>query len=158
MANFTPEQFQLHTQRLSEKPMDWGTFRKQGEYKKEYDRPHVRMIGGSITQVHDEEGCIPAEGFTLSLMMMPPGSVAPAHAHEVEEVFYCLQGQLVGFWEDEDGTTLETTLYPNDLLHSPAGIAHGVRNDSQADALVQVIIGKGRPLKPTYFDPKLADL
>lgn len=158
MAKFTNEQFELHTQRLSSKPMDWGTFKKQGEYRKEYDRAHVRMVGGSITQVHDEEGSIPAEGFTLSLMMMPPGSVAPAHAHEVEEVFFVLQGQLVGFWQDEDGTLLETTLYPNDMLHSPAGVQHGLRNETQSDALVQVIIGKGRPLKPTYLDPNLTNL
>ncbi len=158
MAKFTEEQFKLHTQRLSEKPMDWGTFRKQGEYKPEYDRPHVRMVGGSVTQVHDEEGCVPAQGFTLSLMMMPPGSIAPAHAHEVEEVFFCLQGQLVAFWEDEDGTILETTLYPNDMNHCPAGIPHGLRNDTKSDALVQVIIGTGRPLPPTYIDPQLAKL
>jgi quercetin dioxygenase-like cupin family protein len=158
VAKFTEEQFKLHTQRLSEKPMDWGTFRKQGEYKPEYDRPHVRMVGGSVTQVHDEEGCVPAQGFTLSLMMMPPGSIAPAHAHEVEEVFFCLQGQLVAFWEDEDGTILETTLYPNDMNHCPAGIPHGLRNDTKSDALVQVIIGTGRPLPPTYIDPQLAKL
>ena len=152
------EKFDLHTQRLGEKPMDWGTFQKQGIYKAEYDRAHVRMVGGSITGKHDEPGVIPAEGFTLSLMMMPPGSVAPSHSHECEEVFFCLQGSLVAWWEDENGERLETRLQVNELLHSPAGVLHGIRNDTQGDALVQVIIGKGHPAKPIYADKNLSNL
>jgi mannose-6-phosphate isomerase-like protein (cupin superfamily) len=155
---FDKENFDLHTQRLNAKPMDWSTFNKQGQYKSEYARAHIRMVGGSITGKHDEPGVIPAEGFTLSLMMMPPGSVAPSHAHECEEVFFCLQGTLIAWWEDETGKRLETVLNANDMLHSPSGVLHGIRNETLGDALVQVIIGKGRPLKPIYADENLSNL
>jgi len=156
--SFNKENFALHTQRIGEKLMDWSTFQKQGVYKPEYARAHVRMVGGSITGKHDEPDVIPAQGFTLSLMMMPPGSVAPSHSHECEEVFFCLQGSLVAWWEDENGARLETLLQVNEMMHSPAGVLHGIRNETQGDALVQVIIGLGRPAKPIYADDNLSNL
>ncbi len=32
---------------------------------------------------------------------------------------------------------------------------HGLRNHTDENALVQVVIGVGRPQKPTYLDPEL---
>lgn len=59
---------------------------------------------------------------------------------------------------DETGKRLETVLNANDMLHSPSGVLHGIRNETLGDALVQVIIGKGRPLKPIYADENLSNL
>ena len=41
--------------------------------------------------------------FTLSIMYVEPGQGNAAHTHEVEEVFFVLQGFLDVFVEDENG-------------------------------------------------------
>ena len=91
-------------------------------------------------------------------MMMPPGAVAPSHAHEVEEVFFVVKGELTAWWEDDDGRIVDTVLGEREMIYSPAGIMHGLRNHTDKEALVQVVIGVGRPQKPTYLDATLTDL
>jgi len=73
----------------------------------------------------------------------------------VEEVFFVVKGELTAWWEDEDGRKLETVLTGREMLYSPAGIMHGLRNHTDSEALVQVVIGVGKPQKPTYLDPTL---
>ena len=90
--------------------------------------------------------------------MMSPGAEAPSHAHEVEEVFFVLKGELTVWWEDDEGRILETVLKEREMIYSPAGIMHGLRNHTDEEALVQVVIGVGRPQKPSYLDAALAAL
>jgi quercetin dioxygenase-like cupin family protein len=90
------------------------------------------------------------------VMMLPPGVVAPSHAHEVEEVFFVLKGEITAWWEHDDGTVLSTVLKEREMVFSPAGIMHGLRNHTDEETLVQVVIGVGRPQKPTYIDETLA--
>ena len=116
------------------------------------------MVGASITGKHFEPGTVTADNFTLSVMMMPPGAVAPSHAHEVEEVFFVVKGELTAWWEDDDGRIVDTVLKEREMIYSPAGIMHGLRNHTDEEALVQVVIGVGRPQKPTYLDATLTNL
>ena len=153
---FTHEDFDEHVQRIGDKEFDWSTFQRQGELDPKYARAHVRMVGGSITGVHDEPGTIRSGSFVLSVMMMPPGGVAPSHAHEVEEVFYVVKGSLTAWWEHDDGSTIETVLGENEMIFAPPGVMHGLRNHTDGEAWVQVIIGAGKPEKPSYLDGTLA--
>jgi mannose-6-phosphate isomerase-like protein (cupin superfamily) len=41
---------------------------------------------------HDDPDTIPARGFTLSIVYVPPGQGNAAHTHEVEEVFLSCKG------------------------------------------------------------------
>ena len=154
-SKFTEAEFDEHIQRYGAKELDWQPFARQGDFEEKYRRAHVRMVGASITGKHTEPGTITADHFTLSVMMMPPGVEAPSHAHEVEEVFFIVEGELTAWWEADDGRILETVLREREMIHSPAGIMHGLRNHTDTDALVQVVIGVGRPQKPTYLDPEL---
>lgn len=154
-SEFTEADFHEHIQRFGAKELDWEPFAKQGDFEEKYRRAHVRMVGASITGKHSEPGTITADRFTLSVMMMPPGGVAPSHAHEVEEVFFVVKGELTAWWESDDGQILRTVLREREMLHSPASIMHGLHNHTDEEALVQVIIGVGRPQKPTYLDPAL---
>ncbi|MCY3785615.1 MAG: dimethylsulfonioproprionate lyase family protein [bacterium] len=154
-SEFTEAEFLAHVQRFGTKELDWQPFAKQGDFDEKYRRAHVRMVGASITGKHVEAGTITADRFTLSVMMMPPGGEAPSHAHEVEEVFFVVKGELTAWWESDDGQILETVLREREMLHSPADIMHGLRNHTDTEALVQVVIGVGRPQKPTYLDPAL---
>ena len=157
-STFTDAEFNDHVQRYGGKELDWEPFAKQGDLKEEYRRAHVRMVGASITGKHFEPGTVTANNFTLSVMMMPPGAVAPSHAHEVEEVFFVVKGELTAWWEDDDGRIVDTVLKEREMIYSPAGIMHGLRNHTDEEALVQVVIGVGRPQKPTYLDATLTDL
>ena len=157
-SQFTDAEFQEHVQRYGSKELDWEPFAKQGDLKEKYRRAHVRMVGASITGKHFEPGTITANNFTLSVMMMPPGAEAPSHAHEVEEVFFVVKGELTAWWEDDDGRIVDTVLKEREMIYSPAGIMHGLRNHTDEEAQVQVVIGVGRPQKPTYLDASLTDL
>ena len=156
-SQFTKADFDEHVQRYGAKPLDWEPFDAQGDLDETYRRAHVRMVGASITGKHEEPGTVTAGNFTLSVMMLPPGAVAPSHAHEVEEVFFVLKGELTAWWEHDDGTVLEATLGEREMIYSPPGIMHGLRNHTDDEALVQVVIGVGRPQKPTYLDESLAN-
>ncbi len=157
-SEFTEVEFHDHVQRYGHKELDWAPFAAQGNLKEEYRRAHVRMVGASITGKHFEPGTVTANNFTLSVMMMPPGGIAPSHAHEVEEVFFVVKGELTAWWESDDGRILETVLGEREMIYNPAGIMHGLRNHTDQEALVQVVIGVGRPQKPTYLDRTLAGL
>ncbi len=157
-SQFTDAEFSEHVQRYGSKELDWEPFAKQGDLKEKYRRAHVRMVGASITGKHYEPGTITANNFTLSVMMMPPGAEAPSHAHEVEEVFFVVKGELTAWWEDDDSRIVETVLKEREMIYSPAGIMHGLRNHTDEEAQVQVIIGVGRPQKPSYLDAALTDL
>lgn len=157
-SQFTDADFNEHVQRYGSKELDWQPFADQGDLKEKYRRAHVRMVGASITGKHFEPGTVTADHFTLSVMMMPPGAEAPSHAHEVEEVFFVVKGELTAWWEDDDGRILDTILKEREMIHNPAGIMHGLRNHTTEEALVQVVIGVGRPQKPTYVDAALTNL
>ena len=157
-SQFTDAEFSEHVQRYGSKELDWEPFAAQGDLKEEYRRAHVRMVGASITGKHYEPGTVTANNFTLSVMMMPPGAEAPSHAHEVEEVFFVVKGELTAWWEDDDGRIVDTVLKEREMIFSPAGIMHGLRNHTDEEALVQVVIGAGRPQKPTYLDSTLTNL
>ena len=42
------------------------------------------------------------------------------------------------------------------MIFAPAGVMHGLLNHTDSDVEVQVIIGVGKPEKPTYLDETLA--
>lgn len=155
-SQFTEADFDEHVQRFGAKELDWQPFAAQGDIDESYRRAHVRMVGASITGRHEEAGTVTASNFTLSVMMLPPGVVAPSHAHEVEEVFFVIKGEITAWWEHDDGTVLSTVLKEREMVFSPAGIMHGLRNHTDEETLVQVVIGVGRPQKPTYIDETLA--
>ncbi|MGH2778875.1 MAG: cupin domain-containing protein [Actinomycetota bacterium] len=150
--------FNRYVQRLSEKEWDWSTFASQGEYDKNLERAQIRMVGGSITGVHDGPDVIPPEHFTVSFMNVPPGNTVPSHGHpDVEEAFFILEGEATGWWENpETGETFEAKLAKHDLIMSPAHVMHGLKNTGDTDLIVQVLIGSQTPEKPYYVDDGLA--
>lgn len=155
----TKENFDLYVQRLMEKEWDWTTFGQQAEYSEELKRAQIRIVGGSITGVHDEPGTIPAEHFTVSFMKIPPGHLASSHAHpDSEEAFFVLEGEALGWWENaETGELFEAKLGRYDMIMSPVHVMHGIKNIGTEDLIVQVLIGSQRPEKPYFMDESLAD-
>jgi mannose-6-phosphate isomerase-like protein (cupin superfamily) len=139
--------------RFVDRTPDWDAFadaRVEG-----YRRAQHRFIGAGGSGKHEGTDFIPAEHFTLSIMFVPPGQGNAAHLHEVEEVFFILQGKVLVFLEDEAGQRAEAVLGPWDCISCPADVLHGFQNVGLEPAYLQVMLGKGRPDLMTYADGDL---
>ena len=142
-----------HVGRFSEKRGDWEAF--EDAKIEGYRRAQHRFIGAGGSGKHGDPNVIPARGFTLSVMFVPPGQGNAAHTHEVEEVFFVLRGYLTVFVEDESGRRLSRTLGPWECISCPPGVIHGYQNESLEPVYFQVMLGRARPETMGYADEGL---
>jgi mannose-6-phosphate isomerase-like protein (cupin superfamily) len=142
-----------HVGRFSEKRGDWEAF--EDAKIDGYRRAQHRFIGAGGSGKHGDPNVIPARGFTLSIMFVPPGQGNAAHTHEVEEVFFVLRGYLTVFVEDEGGRRLSRTLGPWECISCPPGVIHGYQNESLEPVYFQVMLGRARPDTMGYADDAL---
>lgn len=134
---------------------DWDTLGFQAAAGGDrFKRAQIRYIGSGATGNHEtDNNIIKADHFTFSNMRLPAGAVGPEHTHhDVEEVFYVLEGELeVAVHDVEDGTKKAVrTLGYRDLIRVPAGVPRSLANVTDKDALFCVIIGTPKPQLPTY--------
>lgn len=133
---------------------DWETLEFQTKAGDEFRRAQIRYIGSGATGNHEQDNrTLPSEHFTFSNMRLPVGGVGPEHTHhDVEEVFYVLEGTLeVTVHDADDGTKTATrVLGYRDLIRVPAGVPRSLRCIGDTDALFCVIIGAQKPQLPTY--------
>jgi len=139
--------------RFREKKPDWAAF--EDAKIEGYKRAQHRFIGAGGSGKHDDPGVIPPRAFTLSIVYCPPGQGNAAHTHEVEEVFFVLQGLLTVFIEDESGRQLRRRLGPWECIACPPGVIHGFQNESLEPVYFQVMLGKGRRDTMGYADEEL---
>jgi len=140
------------TARFCDRRPDWSAF--ADALVDGYRRAQHRYIGNS-SRKPGGTSFIPAKGFTLSVMYVPPGQGNAPHTHEAEEVFFVLKGNLIVFLEDEDGRRVEVNLGPWDCISCPAGVIHGYQNESAEPVYLQVMVGTGRPDLMGYADSEL---
>jgi len=144
--------FRTRVARFVDRVADWDAFadaRVEG-----YRRAQHRYIGAGASGKADARA-IPAEHFTLSVMFVPPGQGNAPHTHEVEEVFFVLEGKVKVFFEDGAGGRVEAVLGRWDCVSAPAGVIHGFENVGLEPAYLQVMLGRARPDLMTYVDPAL---
>lgn len=120
-----------------------------------YRRAQHRFIGAGGSGKSVDQTVIPPRGFTLSVMYVAPGQGNAAHTHEVEEVFFVLDGLLTVFLEDEAGKRVSIRLGKWEGISCPAGVIHGYENMSLAPVYFQVMLGRGRPETMGYKDAAL---
>ena len=120
-----------------------------------YRRAQHRFIGAGGSGKHDDPSVIPPRAFTLSVIYCPPGQGNAAHTHEVEEIFFVLQGILTVFIEDETGRQVRQRLGPWECIACPPGVIHGFQNESLEPVYFQVMLGKGQPDAMGYADDGL---
>ncbi len=144
---------QRYVARFQDRTADWYAFedaRIEG-----FRRAQHRYIGAGASGKVGDTSVVPPGAFTLSVMFVPPGQGNASHTHEVEEVFFVLQGYLTAFMEDESGKRLDVKLGPWDCIACPAGVVHGYQNDGLEPVWLQIMLGKGRPDLMGYTDPAL---
>lgn len=132
---------------------DWAAF--EDAKIEGYKRAQHRFIGAGGSGKHVDPNAIPARGFTLSIMYVEPGQGNAPHTHEVEEIFFVLQGFLTVFVEDEEGNRLSRRLGPWECIACPPGVIHGYDNDSLEPVYFQVMLGRGKPDTMGYADDDL---
>src|SRR5581483_611676 len=139
--------------RFRDRKADWAAFedaRIEG-----YKRAQHRFIGAGGSGKHGDSAAIAPRGFTLSIMYVEPGQGNAAHTHEVEEVFFVLDGFLTVFMEDETGKRVETRLGKWECVSCPPGVIHGYVNDSLEPVYFQVMLGRAKPETMGYADEEL---
>lgn len=142
-----------HVGRFRDKTPDWNAFADaqiDGNRRAQH-----RFIGAGASGKHRDATVIPAEGFTLSIMLVPPGQGNAAHTHEVEEVFFVLKGRLTVFMDEPDGRRASDVLEPWELVFCPAGVVHGYVNETDEPVYLQVMLGRGRPDVAGFSDETL---
>lgn len=139
--------------RFRDRKPDWEAF--EDAKIEGWKRAQHRFIGAGGSGKHDDPDVIPAGNFTLSIMYVEPGQGNAPHTHEVEEIFFVLQGMLDVFVEDEDGRRLTTRLGPWECLACPPGVIHGYDNASLEPVYFQVMLGRGKPDTMGYADDGL---
>jgi multiple sugar transport system substrate-binding protein len=127
-------------------PRDWSTYT--------WYQVGTDLGAGASGMIYDAT-VIPAQHFTLSVMFVPPGQGNAPHTHEVEEVFFILEGKVLVFIEDGAGNRAETVLGAWDCVSCPANVIHGFTNVGLEPAYLQVMLGKARPELMTYTDGDL---
>ena len=88
-------------------------------------------------------------------MYVEPGQGNAAHTHEVEEVFFVLDGFLDVFVEDEAGNRLTQRLGKWECIACPPGVIHGYENASLGPVYFQVMLGRAKPETMGYKDDAL---
>jgi mannose-6-phosphate isomerase-like protein (cupin superfamily) len=139
--------------RFRDRHADWNAF--EDAKVEGYRRAQHRFIGAGGSGKHADAAVIPPRGFTLSIMYVQPGQGNAAHTHEVEEVFFVLQGYLTAFIQDESGRRLDIRLGPWECIACPPGVIHGYVNDSLEPVYFQVMLGRARPETMGYADSGL---
>jgi oxalate decarboxylase/phosphoglucose isomerase-like protein (cupin superfamily) len=139
--------------RFRDRKADWQAF--EDAKIEGYKRAQHRFIGAGGSGKYGDVTVIPPSGFTLSIMYVPPGQGNAAHTHEVEEVFFVLQGYLTVFIEDETGKRINIKLGPWECISCPGGVIHGYVNESLEPVYFQVMLGKARPETMGYKDEEL---
>ena len=139
--------------RFRDRTADWTAF--EDAKIEGFKRAQHRFIGAGGSGKHGDTHAIPARGFTLSIMYVEPGQGNAAHTHEVEEVFFVLQGFLDVFVEDEEGSQVWTRLGQWECIACPPGVIHGYANNSLEPVYFQVMLGRARPETMGYADEQL---
>ena len=139
--------------RFRDRKADWAAF--EDAKLEGYKRAQHRFIGAGGSGKHGDATVIAPRGFTLSIMYVEPGQGNAAHTHEVEEVFFVLQGYLTAFIQDESGRRLDIRLGPWECIACPPGVIHGYVNESLEPVYFQVMLGRARPDTMGYADEAL---
>ena len=136
--------------RKSTRRYDWDALKFQEAVDPRYRRAQMRYVGTGGTGVNADSNTVPAAHFTFSTMVIPAGHIGPSHIHhDVEEIFFVMRGQMKVICE-KDGQRWEATLGERDLISVPPGVYREEHNTGDEDALMCVMLGSPKPIRPVY--------
>jgi len=102
--------------------------------------PTICEDAGFCRKVYVGKGGIEQDTCRKEMWGIPSRVGLKPFTRPVEDAFMVLEGTLTVGWE-EDGESVEIELGPRDLVKTPAGRAHWIRNDGAGGATVWHVIG-----------------
>lgn len=91
--------------------------------------------------VGDEPGAIRHDTCRKEMWGLPMGARLAPFTRTAEDAYLCLEGSVEVVWVDEDGNESAVELGPRDLVKTPAGQKHYLRNPGAGAATVWTVIG-----------------
>jgi oxalate decarboxylase/phosphoglucose isomerase-like protein (cupin superfamily) len=132
-----------YTAHFKDLQADWKAF--PDSQTEGFRRAQHRYIGAGGSGRHNDTDFIPPDGFTVSVMFIPPGQGGSAHTHEITEAFFVLEGVITMFMEDENGRRVSKRFGKWDCIACPPGVIHGFVNDGVEPVYLQTLIASSRP-------------
>jgi len=145
------ERMERWVARFADRVPDWEAFEEAKIPG--FHRAQHRYVGAGASGKHGDPLAIPPGKFTVSVMLIPPGQGNPPHTHEVEEVFFVLDGELTCFWVEED-ERVDRVLGRWDMVFNPPDVVHGYHNHTDGDVYLQIMLGRPQPEVPTYVEER----
>jgi mannose-6-phosphate isomerase-like protein (cupin superfamily) len=103
-------------------------------------QPTIWEKAGFTRKVYVGAGGLSNDSCRKEMWGIPSRVALKPFVRPVEDAFLVLEGSLVVGWED-DGKTVEVEIGPRDLVKTPAGQKHWIRNDGAGAATVWHVIG-----------------
>lgn len=91
--------------------------------------------------VGSERGAIQHDTCRKEMWGLPMGAKLAPFTRNVEDAYLCVEGCVEVVWVNEDGTEASVELGPRDLVKTPAGQSHYLRNPGAGAATVWTVIG-----------------
>jgi mannose-6-phosphate isomerase-like protein (cupin superfamily) len=113
------------------------------------EAPTIWEDAGFTRKVYCGPGGLATDTCRKEMWGLPSRCALAPFVREVEDAFLVLEGSVVVGWE-ENGETVEVELGPRDLVKTPAGRRHWVRNDGAGAATVWHVIGTAGDDGVTY--------
>jgi len=145
------ERMERWVARFADRVPDWEAFEEAKIPG--FHRAQHRYVGAGASGKHADPKAISPGNFTVSVMLIPAGQGNPPHTHEVEEVFFVLDGELTCFWVDGE-ERVDRVLGRWDMVFNPADVVHGYHNHTDRDVYLQIMLGRSQPEVPTYAEER----
>lgn len=107
------------------------------------DLPTIWEDAGFTRKVYvgDAPGAIHHDTCRKELWGLPMGARLAPFTRTAEDAFLCLEGSVEVVWTDDNGNEAAIELGPRDLVKTPAGQAHFLRNSGAGAATVWTVVG-----------------
>jgi len=108
-----------------------------------HELPVIWEAAGFTRKIYvgDAPGAIHHDTCRKEMWGLPAGVTLKPFTRTAEEAVMCLEGSVEVVWLDDEGRESSVELGPRDLVKTPAGQPHYLRNNSAAAATIWTIIG-----------------
>lgn len=107
------------------------------------DLPTIWEDAGFTRKVYvgNAPGAVKHDTTRKEMWGLPMGAKIAPFSRTVEDAYMCIEGSVEVVWVADDGTEASIELGPRDLVKTPAGQAHYLRNPGVGPATVWTVIG-----------------
>jgi mannose-6-phosphate isomerase-like protein (cupin superfamily) len=113
-----------------------------------HKRVLFRYFGNAASDAKDVPPGAPGIEMNMALVQCAPGTGAPLHQHECEEIFFAVNGKWIVYFGDNGEE--EVLLDEWDAVSIPADVHRGFKNAGGPDGVLMALLGRGKTALPIY--------